>query len=56
MGFAAPAMTNFNGGELSPTIEGRIDINKYTNGCYRMEGFIPLVQGPARRSVAATPT
>jgi hypothetical protein len=49
MGAAAPAMTNFNGGELSPTIEGRIDINKYTNGCYKMEGFIPLVQGPARR-------
>lgn len=49
MGTAAPIQTNFNGGELSPTIEGRVDINKYTNGCYRMRGFIPLVQGPARR-------
>lgn len=49
MGSAAPIQTNFNGGELSPSIEGRIDINKYTNGCYQMRGFIPLVQGPARR-------
>jgi hypothetical protein len=49
MGSAAPIQTNFNGGELSPTIEGRVDINKYTNGCYQMRGFIPLVQGPARR-------
>lgn len=49
MGTASPIQTNFNGGELSPTVEGRVDINKYTNGCYRMRGFIPLVQGPARR-------
>lgn len=49
MGTAAPIQTNFNGGELSPTIEGRVDINKYVNGCYAMRNFIPLVQGPARR-------
>lgn len=49
MASAAPIQTNFNGGELSPTIEGRVDINKYTNGCYQMRNFIPLVQGPARR-------
>ena len=49
MATAAPIQTNFNGGELSPTIEGRVDINKYANGCYAMRNFIPLVQGPARR-------
>lgn len=46
---ANPGQWNFNGGELSPTIEGRVDINKYSNGCSVMRGFIPLVQGPARR-------
>lgn len=49
MATAAPIQTNFNGGELSPTMEGRVDINKYANGCYAMRNFIPLVQGPARR-------
>lgn len=49
MAAAAPMQANFNGGELSPSVEGRIDINKYTNGCHQMRGFIPLVQGPARR-------
>jgi len=49
MSTVAPIQSNFNGGELSPTIEGRVDINKYTNGLQRMRGFIPLVQGPARR-------
>lgn len=44
-----PYQENFNGGELSSTVAGRTGINKYTNGCYRLRGFIPLVQGPARR-------
>lgn len=39
--------TAFNGGELSPLILGRPDVAKYANGCARMEGFIPTVQGPA---------
>lgn len=43
----APAWQNFNGGELSPTLEGRTDFEKYKSGCYRLENFIPLVQGPA---------
>lgn len=49
MATVAAIQSNFNGGELSPTVEGRVDINKYSNGLYRMRGFIPLVQGPARR-------
>lgn len=49
MATVAAIQSNFNGGELSPTVEGRVDINKYSNGLHRMRGFIPLVQGPARR-------
>jgi hypothetical protein len=37
----------FNGGELSPSIAGRVDVAKYANGCERMENFLPTVQGPA---------
>lgn len=48
MGTFAPAQSNFNAGELSETTAGRTDIGKYANGCRRMKGFIPLVQGPAR--------
>lgn len=44
---AAPIQTAWNGGELSPLIAGRVDVAKYSNGCERMENFIPLIQGPA---------
>lgn len=43
----APILAAFNGGELSPLLNGRVDIAKYQVGCSRMEGFIPLMQGPA---------
>lgn len=42
-----PILTAFNGGELTPLLAGRVDVAKYAIGCARMEGFIPLVQGPA---------
>lgn len=48
MGAFAPIQSNFNAGELSETTSGRVDVGKYANGCRRMVGFIPLVQGPAR--------
>jgi hypothetical protein len=41
-------LTSFNGGELSPLMAGRPDVAKYGNGCKRMVGFRPTVQGPAR--------
>lgn len=44
-----PAFTAFNGGELSPLMEGRIDFNKYASGAQTMVNFIPTVQGPIRR-------
>lgn len=46
---SSPIKTSFNAGELSPLIEGRVDIGKYANGCSLMENMIPSVQGPAVR-------
>jgi hypothetical protein len=48
MARSSPAQSNFNAGELSPLFGGRVDMAKYGNGCYRLRGFIPLPQGPAR--------
>jgi hypothetical protein len=46
---ASPALTNFNSGEFSPLLEGRIDFDRYQNGCKRLVNFILTVQGPAIR-------
>jgi len=46
---ASTIQTSFNAGELSPTLEGRVDLAKYANGCAKLENFIPLVQGGARK-------
>jgi len=46
MAKGAPALGNFNAGELSPQMEGRTDIDKYAVGCHELLNFIPLVQGP----------
>ncbi len=45
----APIFERFTGGEISPFLAGRVDLQKYSAGCRRMENFIPLLQGPARR-------
>ena len=44
-----PAIHAFNGGELSPLLDGRSDLAKYQNGCRRLENAIPTVQGAAKR-------
>lgn len=49
MAKASHIRTSFNAGELSPLLDGRVDINKYNNGCTTLENFIPSVQGPAVR-------
>lgn len=42
---------NFNGGELSPKLEGRTDIPKYAEGAARVENFVVAREGPlVRRS------
>ena len=47
MAKSQPIQTAFNGGELSPYIAGRPDVAKYAVGCEVMEGWLPLVEGPA---------
>lgn len=49
MARAAPILSSFNAGELSPRLAGRVDVGKVGNGCKILENFIPLVQGPAVR-------
>jgi hypothetical protein len=46
---ASPIQSSFNGGEFSPRLEGRVDVAKYATACKLLEGFIPLIQGPAQR-------
>lgn len=47
MGRASPALTGFNAGEFSPTMEGRVDEDKYPRAAHIQSNFIPLKQGPA---------
>ena len=49
MARASPIQNNFNGGEVSPRVYGRTDISKYGSACKLLEGFVPLIQGPALR-------
>ena len=49
MAKAAPIITSFDAGELSPLMEGRVDLAKFPNGCFKLENYLPLVQGPAVR-------
>ena len=46
---ASPAQTNFTAGELSPRLEGRIDLSKYFNGARTLLNMIPQQQGGAQR-------
>ena len=46
---SAPIFTNFTAGELSPRLEGRVDLQKYPNGCKTLENMIVQKHGPASR-------
>lgn len=37
--------TTFNAGELSPAMRGRVDVQRYGNGCARLENFLLSPQG-----------
>ena len=41
--------SNFNGGEVSPLVYGRPDLDKYQTGLRTCLNFIPLLQGPVER-------
>ena len=49
MAKASTIQTAFNAGELSPKLEGRVDLGKYSNGAKLVENFLLSVQGPAIR-------
>lgn len=42
-------VTNFQSGELSPRLEGRIDLQKYSSGAQTLENMIVYPQGGATR-------
>lgn len=44
-----PILTTFNGGEWSPQLYGRVDLDKYGNACRQLDNFIPTAQGVATR-------
>lgn len=47
----SPILTNFNAGEWSPLMDGRVDLEKYPNSLKTCLNGYPLVQGPwTRRS------
>lgn len=41
------AIVNFNSGEVTPEIDARKDIEKYTGGCRRLDNVIPNIYGNA---------
>ena len=43
------AVINFNSGEVSPEVDARKDIAKYTGACRRLENVIPDVYGNGTR-------
>lgn len=49
MAKVSPIQNSFNAGELSPQLRGRVDLDKYRNGCERLENLIPQIFGPARK-------
>lgn len=45
----APMQENFNGGEFSPLMLGRVTFDRYKHALKLCKNFIPLVQGPLTR-------
>lgn len=49
MGRLSVPITNFNGGEWSPELMGRYDLQGYANACKTIKNFIPTILGKADR-------
>ena len=45
MAESSPILTNFTSGELSPRLNGRIDMEKYYNGASKLSNFAVLMHG-----------
>ncbi len=46
---ASPIQTSFDAGELSPLVQGRVDVEKYKKGLAIGVNYIPTLQGPLVR-------
>jgi hypothetical protein len=44
-----PIIASLNGGELSPLLLGRVDVEKFGTGAQTLENLIPKLQGPIER-------
>ena len=49
MARVAVQLTNFTGGELSPRLDGRNDLAKYSSGCKTLQNMIVYPHGSAAR-------
>tara|TARA_Y100000310_G_scaffold321795_2_gene379944 strand:- start:2553 stop:5069 length:2517 start_codon:yes stop_codon:yes gene_type:complete len=49
VGKSSTIQNNFNGGEISPLLFGRPDVERYGTGLGTCENFVPLIQGPLER-------
>ena len=49
MAKVSPAFTSFSAGEFSPKMDGRTDLQKYTQACKKLENMFVHPQGSARR-------
>lgn len=49
MANSTPPLTNFTGGELSPRLNGRVDLRKYFDGCSELENMLVFPHGGASR-------
>ena len=54
MARVAAQLTNFTRGELSPRLDGRNDLTKYSSGCKTLENFIVYPHGAAARRPGTT--
>lgn len=44
-----PILANFNAGEFSPLLHGRVDIEKYRSGCAELQNFLIMPYGGVNR-------
>lgn len=49
MPFVAPLQSNFNGGEISPSLVGRVKEPRYAESLATCLNYVPLIQGPLDR-------
>ena len=54
MARVAVELTNFTGGELSPRLDGRTDLTKYTSGCSTLENLVVYPHWAAARRPGST--